>query len=306
MASERLNEDLIEYRQAINERVSRFVTAKPPQGFYDMMRYELELDDAAPVSGPSMPLAQACSLLCVLAYRAVAGQPSSNLEEPALSRGLSAAIDAGAAIELLTGWFHIHRDIEEETPTAGGRPSLSSRWGYAQAINTGDGMYPLAARAMLAAVDDPELALTLIRELTHTSLSYMEGRYRELTFKDRSNRPSEAYLEVAELTTGALMGYSAWAGAVIGGAGDKVQAELRNFGANLGIARGLREGILFPTARRAPDKTNLRDAKDDPLSSGDSAGHYLETALDALERAAMAPSSRQRLAAFARECISVR
>lgn len=306
MASERLIEDLIEHRQAINERISRFLGAKHPQGFYDMMRYELELDDTAQASSPSMPLVQACSLLCVLTYRAVASQSIPNLEKPALRRGLSAAIDAGAAIELLTGWFHIHRDIEEETPTAGGRPSLSSRWGYAQAINTGDGMYPLAARAMLGAVDDPELALTLIRELTHTSLSYMEGRYRELTFKDRSNTPSEAYLEVVKLTTGALMGYGAWAGAVIGGAGTQAQTELRDFGANLGIACSLREGTIVPTARLAPDETNLRDAKDDPPSSGDSADHYLETALDALERAAMAPSSGQRLAAFARECVSTR
>lgn len=301
MASERLIEDLIAYGQAINERISRFVTAKHPQGFYDMMRYELELDDTAPVSGPSISLAQACSLLCVLTYRAVAGQPSPNPEEPALSRGLSAAIDAGAAIELLTGWFHIHRDIEEESPTAGSRPSLSSRWGYAQAINTGDGMYPLAARAMLAAVDDPQLALTLIRELTHASLSYMEGRYRELTFKDRSNTPSEAYLEVAELTTGALMGYSAWAGAVIGGAGDKVQDELRRFGAELGAAYGI-QGIARGCSLREGEET---DKVREVLSAlpADIVGQRLDRGFTALQRADLGLSNQRQLEGFARQLV---
>lgn len=302
MASEPLSEALSEYRRAINERVSRWIGRQHPQGFYDMMRYQLEPDDTVPASTPFELPGQACSLLCILTYRAVTGQPVP-------SPGLNAAIGAAAAIELLTGWFQIHRDIEEEIPIERGRPSLSSRWGYAQAINTGDGMFPLAARAMLEAVDDPTLALTLIRELTDTSLSYMEGQYRELTFNthgragsERSNVTSQERLEIIELTTGALMGYSAWAGGIIGGAGDGTQQDLRHFGAELGIAWGIQHSITGAPSRRETEVTGTaREAA--PTLSPDASRQHVDRAVIALRRANLGLVNEGQLETVARELI---
>jgi geranylgeranyl pyrophosphate synthase len=309
MANERVSDMLVGYRRAINERVFQWVGAEHPRGFYDMMHYHLETVDSNQASTLSRPgaasVAQACSLLCFLTYQAVAGQPGSG-------RGSAdEAIGAAAAIELLSGWFQIHRDIEEEIPAARDRPTLLTRWGYAQAINTGDAMFPLAARAMLAAIDDRTVALTLTRELTDIALSHMEGRYHELAFHDhRPGRPEpsaetpEARLEVIELTTGALMGYSAWSGAVIAGASAGTQDKLRRFGANLGIACGLREEHMVPRTQIEAEEANPQRAVHDSPLPETTVSRYLDAALAALDQVAINPTGRQQLATFARECIT--
>jgi geranylgeranyl pyrophosphate synthase len=309
MANEPISDLLVGHRQAINERVFQWVGAEHPRGFYGMMRYHLETIDAGQSPTLSRPgvasLSQACSLLCVLTYQAVAGQPGPG-------RGaIGEAIGAAAAIELLAGWFQIHRDLEVETAAIRDKPALSTRWGYAQTINTGDGMFPLAARAMLAAIDDRARALTLTRELTDIALSHMEGRYRELAFHDHrpggpepSAETPEARLEVIELTTGALMGYSAWSGAVIAGASAGTQDKLRRFGANLGIACGLREEHMVPRTQIEAEEANPQRAVHDSPLPETTVSRYLDVALAALDQGAINPTGRQQLAIFARECIT--
>jgi geranylgeranyl diphosphate synthase, type I len=289
MANDGVGDMVMSYRRAIDERISECVRAEYPRGFYQMMRYQLGIGEPGPVAELSHQRAQACPLLCVLTCHSVAGSGRD-------------AIGAAAAIEMLVGWFQIHRDIEEHVPTSQGLPALWMQWGSPQAINTGDGMFSLAEEAILAAVKDPDCALTLTRELTEISLSHLEGRYRELTFQGRSSLPIEPRLEAIKLRSGALTGYSVWAGAVIGGAGDKAQHMLRCFGSELGTAWGIREEIERLNSLPGDKETGRTREPGSELLT-DSASRYLNRGLDALRRADLSPSSERQLEALARELV---
>lgn len=299
MADESVDTILTRYERAINQEITRWIGAGHPSGLYDMMRYQLDLvgGDLECNRHPPRP----GSLLCVLTCQAVGGSEGE-------------AIGAAAAIELLCGWFQIHRDIEEQTPASragqpgpGSRPALWTRSGYPQAINTGDGMFSLAGQVTLAAVDNPEIALALTRELTDTSLSHMEGRHRELAL--RGQQPAswrqasvtpETYLETIELTAGAVMGYSAWAGAVIGGAGEDTGNELRRFGAALGVAWRVRDEITSMHSREPlSTDTEPKMVLASLLDSG-VIERSRDAAIAALHRANLGIAG-SRLEAFARE-----
>jgi hypothetical protein len=98
------------------------------------------------------------------------------------------------------------------------------------------------------------------------------------------------------------MGYSVWAGAVIGGAGDKAQHELRCFGSELGTAWGIREEIeRLSSLPRDKDTAQTQNPGSGLLI--DSASRYLNRGLDALRRADLGPSSERQLEALARELV---
>src|SRR6476469_977640 len=98
--------------------------------FYAMQHYQLGWRD--PQLGPADvdPGKLLRPQLTLLACRAVGGDPRQ-------------ALPLAAGIQLIHDFSLIHDDIEDNSGTRRGRPTVWRQWGLAQGINAGDGMFAI-------------------------------------------------------------------------------------------------------------------------------------------------------------------
>jgi geranylgeranyl diphosphate synthase type I len=147
------------------------------------------------------------------------------------------ALPVASAIELLHNFTLVHDDIQDGDLLRRGRPTVWSVWGQAQAINAGDVLFALALRAALA---QPEAA----RVLVDATVEVIEGQCLDLHHEGRLDGSLQAYVGLVEAKTGALLGASLEAGAVVAGAASEARGKLRRAGRLLGIAFQLRDDWL--------------------------------------------------------------
>jgi geranylgeranyl diphosphate synthase type I len=133
-------------------------------------------------------------------------------------------------------------------------------WGEPQAINAGDGMYALAAQSMLDAVREPASAVRLAQRFHHVALSLTEGQYLDMSFETRHDVTPAEYVAMIERKSAALIDFSLWCGATIGGASDQTVQALASFGRNLGKAFQIRDDIQGIWG--SPSTTGKEAAKD--------------------------------------------
>jgi geranylgeranyl diphosphate synthase type I len=214
-------------------------------GFYDMMRYQLASDRE-----PEQFASRLCRL-CALAT----GAPDST------------ASRAANAVELLLASFAIHDDLERARPATAGRPTLWTRCGLPQALNTGDGLFSLAANALLEVAERPETSVRVVRELMVVSLAYVNGQHQLL----HAGEEEPASLQAAVLRFGSPAGYAAWLGAQLGDADESVAALFRKFGNAVGTAMQLPQDLqeerprLLENARSALEALPLTAEQREPF-----------------------------------------
>jgi geranylgeranyl diphosphate synthase type I len=225
--------DLPGYLLAMEQELRAVIA--PPQGdltpFYNMLAYHLgwineRFQPAQADSGKRIR-----PLLCLLACQAAGGD-------------WHAALPAAAALELVHNFSLIHDDIEDNSPTRRGRPTVWTLWGLPQGINAGDGMLALAHRALLRCQEmDPALVLEAMDILDQTVLSLCHGQFLDIASEGKLDLTEEAYLTVIGGKTASLLAASPQLGALLAGAG--AQAEhYRQFGWNLGLAFQMVDDIL--------------------------------------------------------------
>ena len=160
---------------------------------------------------------------------------------------LERALPFAAAVELIHNWSLVHDDIEDGDRTRRGRPALWTICGEAQAINVGDCIHALAFRCLARlgprGVPQP-LVADLMAELAHTAVMITVGQMRDLTFETVVEVDSEAYLEMIEGKTAALLRCATYGGVLVAG-GDREAADtLGEFGRRLGLSFQIRDDIL--------------------------------------------------------------
>src|SRR5579859_4876508 len=104
--------------------------------FYAMQEYHLGWRDEHLQPSLSDPGKLLRPQLAILACRAVGGNPAT-------------VLPLAAAIQLVHDFSLVHDDIEDHSHTRRGRPTVWSRWGIPQGINTGDGLLIIAHLAAL-------------------------------------------------------------------------------------------------------------------------------------------------------------
>jgi geranylgeranyl diphosphate synthase type I len=236
------------FGDAIDREVRRWLSlaARSPD-FSGMMAYQLGYVDRHfhPISSGTGKLFR--PLLCLLACEAVGGRWED-------------ALPVGAGVELLHNFSLVHDDIEDRDPARRHRPTVWKVWGEPEAINVGDGMFALANRAILGALSGPHITLEVARAFQDTSLALTKGQYLDMSFETRETVSAEEYLYMITLKTGALIAFSAWSGASMGGAEETTRTALREFGHNLGKAFQIRDDIMGVWG--SPDVTGKVAAKD--------------------------------------------
>ncbi len=231
-----LNERFEKYIPMVESEIRAVFGDVPPElsEFYGMMEYHLGWRDRNlnPARGNSGKRVRPVILLTVA--EAVGGDAQD-------------ALPGAAAVELLHNFSLIHDDIEDNSPTRRHRPTVWAVWGVPQAINTGDGMYSLAYRALLRLQGTGVPGDRILRAITRfneTCIELTEGQFLDMSFEERMYVTTEDYLRMVEGKTAALLSTSAFLGALLGGADDEVTARYATFGKQLGIAFQIEDDIL--------------------------------------------------------------
>ena len=148
----------------------------------------------------------------------------------------------GAAIELFHNFTLIHDDIMDKAPLRRGKETIHNKYGENTAILAGDVML-VTAYEQLNKIDINFLRpiLTLFNK---TAKEVCEGQQMDMDFEKADTAGLNAYLRMIELKTSVALAASLQTGAILGGAGERNQNLLYEFGKKLGIAFQIQDDYL--------------------------------------------------------------
>lgn len=157
------------------------------------------------------------------------------------------ALPAAAAVETIHNFSLVHDDIQDQSDTRRGRPTLWAVWGTAQSINTGDSLFVLAHMfldRMQKDYSSPETILTALQILNNACLELTIGQHLDLTFETRSGVNIDEYYRMIQGKTASLLAASCQIGAVLAGVNENQSLFYQKFGFHLGMAFQLLDDIL--------------------------------------------------------------
>jgi geranylgeranyl diphosphate synthase type II len=215
------------------------------------------------------------------------------------------AWEVATAIELFHNFTLIHDDIMDNAPLRRGMATVHEKYGNSTALLAGDVML-VKAYDYLNKVT-PRYAKRIVHLFNRTAKEVCEGQQLDMDFERRVQVPFDEYLNMINLKTSVLLAASLQMGAILGGALERNQNLLYEFGRKLGLAFQVQDDYL--------------DAFGDPEKFGKQVGgdiksnkktflliHALETAdgsqlqeLESLLQSA-APDKVDRVLSIFREC----
>lgn len=157
------------------------------------------------------------------------------------------ALPAAAAIEFLHNFSLIHDDIQDDSLTRHGRPTVWQVWEKPQAINIGDGLFALSYAALSELAEtgvEPSIIQKVWNIYNRTNLELIRGQYLDMTFEKQEKVTVEQYLSMITGKSAALIAACAQIGALIGSGSVERASAFAGFGLNLGIAFQIRDDIL--------------------------------------------------------------
>lgn len=158
------------------------------------------------------------------------------------------ALDAAAAVEALHAYSLVHDDLPDmdDDDLRRGKPTVHVAYDPATAILVGDGLQALAFD-LISGMDAPaDRVVRLTRGLARAAglWGMVGGQMRDMDAETRTDAPDDPIADVAliqSMKTGALIEWSAMAGAVLAGADP---APLQRYAQALGLAFQLRDDLL--------------------------------------------------------------
>ena len=154
------------------------------------------------------------------------------------------------AIELFHNFTLIHDDIMDKAPLRRGMETVHKKYGDSTALLAGDVML-IVAYDYLNKIDS-NFIHPILQLFNQTAKEVCEGQQLDMDFESRESVKLEEYLQMIELKTSVLLAASLKMGAILGGAGERNQRLLYEFGRKLGIAFQVQDDYL--DAFGDPDK----------------------------------------------------
>jgi octaprenyl-diphosphate synthase len=170
------------------------------------------------------------------------------------------AIRLGAVVELIHTATLVHDDVIDEADTRRGKPSANVLWGNHTSVLAGDWLYMQAFQIALRLkrFDVLDLLITLTQQMVDGELLQLE-RIGKIGISEADS------MELLDRKTASLFSACTRLGAIAGGAGEREQALLGDFGWNLGMAFQMVDDILDFTSRESvlgkPVGNDLREGK---------------------------------------------
>lgn len=202
---------MVELRELIDKAIDNYLYEKEPAALYDAVKY-------LPAAGGK----RLRPIIACLACEAVGGNVMD-------------AIPFGVALEIIHTFTLVHDDIMDRDEERRGKPSVHALFGDATAILAGDALFAKAFEIASYTKDD-HVAKTILRHLAIMSKEICEGQQLDISYADREYIEEPRFFEVIEKKTARMFEYAAMGGALTGGAKEKEQQALREYGKHLGLA----------------------------------------------------------------------
>ena len=152
------------------------------------------------------------------------------------------AWEVGSAIELFHNFTLIHDDIMDKAPLRRGMETIHAKYGENVALLAGDVMLVKAYQQL------EKIQLEFLHPVLHlfnkTAAEVCEGQQWDMDFEKKETVKLNDYLRMIELKTSVLLAASLKMGAILGGAGERNQNLLYEFGKKLGIAFQVQDDYL--------------------------------------------------------------
>jgi geranylgeranyl diphosphate synthase type II len=152
------------------------------------------------------------------------------------------AWEVAAAIELLHNFTLIHDDIMDKAPLRRGMETVHKKFGESTAILAGDVML-VAAYDLINRIDVSVLH-QILGLFNKTAREVCEGQQLDMDFEKQEMVSQEQYLNMIELKTSVLLAACLKMGAILGGAGERNQNLIYEFGKKLGLAFQVQDDYL--------------------------------------------------------------
>jgi len=146
------------------------------------------------------------------------------------------------AIELFHNFTLIHDDIMDKAPLRRGNETVHAKFGENTALLAGDVML-VAAYDCLNKVNTSYIR-SIISLFNKTASEVCEGQQLDMDFEKTDNVSLTDYLHMIELKTSVLLAASLKMGSILGGASQRNQNLLYEFGKKLGIAFQIQDDYL--------------------------------------------------------------
>lgn len=146
------------------------------------------------------------------------------------------------AIELFHNFALIHDDIMDKAPLRRGMETVHKKFGESTALLAGDVML-VAAYDSLNKISGKYL-FSVLDIFNKTAREVCEGQQLDMNFENADNVKMDDYLNMISLKTSVLLAASLKMGAILGGAGERNQNLLYEFGRKLGLAFQVQDDYL--------------------------------------------------------------
>jgi geranylgeranyl diphosphate synthase type II len=152
------------------------------------------------------------------------------------------AWEVATAIELFHNFTLIHDDIMDKAPLRRGMETVHKKFGESTAIIAGDVMQ-VAAYEHINKIQTSVLHQVL-GLFNNTAREVCEGQQLDMDFEKQETVSHDEYLRMIELKTSVLLAASLKMGAILGGAGERNQKLIYEFGRKLGLAFQVQDDYL--------------------------------------------------------------
>lgn len=146
------------------------------------------------------------------------------------------------AIELFHNFTLIHDDIMDKAPLRRGMPTVHEKYGESTALLAGDVML-VTAYEYLNKISG-KYAQSIVTLFNQTAREVCEGQQLDMDFEKAAVVPFETYMNMISLKTSVLLAASLKMGALLGGAGERNQNLIYEFGRKLGLAFQVQDDYL--------------------------------------------------------------
>jgi geranylgeranyl diphosphate synthase, type II len=148
----------------------------------------------------------------------------------------------GTAIELFHNFTLIHDDIMDKAPLRRGMQTVHTKYNENTALLAGDVML-VRAYDELNKINIQYLQ-SILSLFNRTATEVCEGQQMDMDFEKMETVSMDAYIRMIELKTSVALAASLQTGAIIGGAGERNQNLVYEFGRKLGIAFQIQDDYL--------------------------------------------------------------
>jgi len=152
----------------------------------------------------------------------------------------------GKAIEWLHAGSLVIDDIEDDSHSRRGKPTLHREIGLSLALNAGNWMYFRAMEHLLDGSLTPEIQHRLLRKMIVTARRCHEGQTLDLSARVDKDNPGDfqsVVRAISRLKTGGLVAMSGSFGATVVGSNKLLRSALSRFGMSVGVALQMRNDL---------------------------------------------------------------